>query len=122
MATLLDPLIGLRIDGRRPNELRKIQCEIGVFAQADGSAVLSQGNTKVIATVYGPHEVKLTSKLDSNSVFKIKLFVVVVVVRTERDVRRVCTTRPCSIVSTVWRRLAAPSERIDLTATGKASR
>lgn len=57
MASLLDQLIGLRIDGRKPNELRKIQCEIGVFAQADGSAVLSQGNTKVIATVYGPHEV-----------------------------------------------------------------
>lgn len=58
MATLLDPIIGLRIDGRRPNELRKLNCEIGVFSQADGSAVLSQGNTKVIATVYGPHEVK----------------------------------------------------------------
>ena len=58
MASLLDPLIGLRLDGRRPNELRKIKCEIGVFSQADGSAVLSQGNTKVIATVYGPHEVK----------------------------------------------------------------
>lgn len=57
MASLLDPLIGLRLDGRRPNELRKIKCEIGVFSQADGSAVLSQGNTKVIATVYGPHEV-----------------------------------------------------------------
>lgn len=57
MASLMDPIIGLRIDGRRPNELRKIQCEIGVFSQADGSAVLSQGNTKVIATVYGPHEV-----------------------------------------------------------------
>lgn len=57
MATLLDPIIGLRIDGRRPNELRKLQCEVGVFAQADGSATLSQGNTKIVATVYGPHEV-----------------------------------------------------------------
>lgn len=58
MATLLDPIIGFRIDGRRSNELRKIQCEVGVFAQADGSAILSQGNTKVVATVYGPHEVR----------------------------------------------------------------
>jgi exosome complex component RRP41 len=57
MQTLLDPIIGLRIDGRKPNELRKIQCEVGVFAQADGSASLSQGNTKIVATVYGPHEV-----------------------------------------------------------------
>lgn len=57
MATLLDPIIGLRIDGRKPNELRKIECAVGVFAQADGSASLSQGNTKIVATVYGPHEV-----------------------------------------------------------------
>jgi exosome complex component RRP41 len=63
MATLLDPIIGLRIDGRRPNELRKLQCEVGVFAQADGSATLSQGNTKIVATVYGPHEVIYKSLL-----------------------------------------------------------
>lgn len=68
MGTIIDPIIGLRIDGRLPNELRKIQCEIGVFSQADGSAIFSQGNTKVIATVYGPHEVKeydIENKLDN---------------------------------------------------------
>ena len=59
MATLLDPIIGLRIDGRKPNELRRIQSEVGVFAQADGSATITQGNTKVVATVYGPHEVNI---------------------------------------------------------------
>lgn len=48
---------GLRVDGRRPPELRKLQCQLGVFKQADGSALLEQGNTKVLATVYGPHEV-----------------------------------------------------------------
>ena len=48
---------GFRIDGRRPNELRRIQCKMGVYSQADGSAYIEQGNTKVLATVYGPHEV-----------------------------------------------------------------
>lgn len=57
MTSILEPIIGLRVDGRKPNELRKISCEVGVFAQADGSAMLTQGNTKVVATVYGPHEV-----------------------------------------------------------------
>jgi exosome complex component RRP41 len=52
---------GFRIDGRRPNELRKIQCKLGVFSQADGSAYIEHGNTKVLAAVYGPHEVKLLS-------------------------------------------------------------
>ncbi|XP_041454867.1 exosome complex component RRP41-like [Lytechinus pictus] len=48
---------GFRLDGRRPSELRKIQCRLGVFDQADGSAYIEQGNTKALATVYGPHEV-----------------------------------------------------------------
>lgn len=48
---------GFRIDGRKSNELRRIQCRLGVFSQADGSAYIEQGNTKVLAAVYGPHEV-----------------------------------------------------------------
>jgi len=50
---------GLRLDGRRVNELRRIQCKLGVFTQPDGSAYLEQGNTKVLAAVYGPHQVIL---------------------------------------------------------------
>lgn len=49
---------GLRLDGRRPNELRIIKCKLGVFTQPDGSAYLEQGNTKVLAAVYGPHQAK----------------------------------------------------------------
>ncbi|XP_014783972.1 exosome complex component RRP41 [Octopus bimaculoides] len=49
---------GFRVDGRRPHELRKIQCRLGVFGQADGSAYLEMGNTKVLAAVYGPHEIR----------------------------------------------------------------
>jgi exosome complex component RRP41 len=49
---------GFRIDGRRPNEVRCVKCRIGVYTQAEGSAYLEQGNTKVLATVYGPHEVR----------------------------------------------------------------
>ena len=50
---------GFRVDGRRPHELRKIQCRLSVFKQADGSAYIEQGNTKVLAAVYGPHEVNI---------------------------------------------------------------
>lgn len=48
---------GLRVDGRRPLELRQIKVRLGVFGQADGSAYLEQGKTKVLAAVYGPHQV-----------------------------------------------------------------
>lgn len=51
--------IGLRLDGRRPNELRRIRCKLGVFTQPDGSAYIEQGLTKVLAAVYGPHQVLL---------------------------------------------------------------
>ncbi|XP_078285810.1 exosome complex component RRP41 isoform X1 [Rhinoraja longicauda] len=49
---------GYRVDGRKPAELRKIRARMGVFAQADGSAYIEQGNTKALAVVYGPHEIR----------------------------------------------------------------
>ncbi len=47
---------GLRFDGRKENELRKIKIEAGVIDRADGSAYLEWGKNKVIAAVYGPRE------------------------------------------------------------------
>ncbi len=46
----------LRVDGRRAGELRRLSCRMAVFRQADGSAAIQMGNTKVLAAVYGPHE------------------------------------------------------------------
>ena len=60
---------GLRLDGRRPHELRKIICRMGVFKQADGSAYIEMGNTKALATVYGPHEVTNKAKILHDRVF-----------------------------------------------------
>jgi len=49
---------GLRKDGRRAKETRKIKCKLGFLTGVDGSALFEQGHTKVIASVYGPREVK----------------------------------------------------------------
>jgi len=49
---------GLRLDGRRANEVRKIECQLGVFSRVDGSAYYEQGNTKVVVSVYGPRQPK----------------------------------------------------------------
>merc|ERR1711972_549269 len=46
------------LDGRKASELRRIRCRMGVYGQADGSAYLEQGNTKVLAAVYGPHDMR----------------------------------------------------------------
>ncbi|MBC7129108.1 MAG: exosome complex exonuclease Rrp41 [Thermoplasmatales archaeon] len=47
---------GLRIDGRKPDELRKIKIEAGVLYRADGSCYIEWGGNKILAAVYGPRE------------------------------------------------------------------
>lgn len=43
-----------RDDGRTPNQLRPLACSCNVLNRAHGSASWSQGDTKVLAAVYGP--------------------------------------------------------------------
>ena len=47
---------GKRLDGRKPDELRKIKIEASVLHRAEGSCYLEWGGNKVIAAVYGPRE------------------------------------------------------------------
>ena len=56
--TSIYALSHLRLDGRRWNELRRINAQISTQAAADGSSYLEMGNTKVICTVCGPAEVR----------------------------------------------------------------
>lgn len=49
-------LDGLRLDGRRPGEVRKIRSALGTLSRADGSVYYEQGHTRVLAAVYGPRE------------------------------------------------------------------
>lgn len=57
-------LAGLRIDGRREQEIRRIRTRMGLFAKVDGSAYYEQGNTKVVAVVHGPWEAKRNALSD----------------------------------------------------------
>ena len=47
---------GLRLDGRKPEELRSTKIEVGILPNADGSAYIQQGKNKILAGVYGPRE------------------------------------------------------------------
>ena len=47
---------GKRLDGRKPDEMRKVKIEAGVLHRAEGSCYLEWGDNKVIAAVYGPRE------------------------------------------------------------------
>ncbi|OYT68169.1 MAG: exosome complex exonuclease Rrp41 [Candidatus Wolframiiraptor sp. EX4484-121] len=48
---------GIRVDGRRYDELRPIKMEVGVLDKSDGSAYVEFGKTRVFAAVFGPREV-----------------------------------------------------------------
>ncbi|MFQ6050592.1 MAG: exosome complex exonuclease Rrp41 [Candidatus Hydrothermarchaeota archaeon] len=58
---------GIRLDGRRLDELRPLSIEAGILKRADGSAYVTLGNNKIIAAVYGPREVhpRHLQKLDT---------------------------------------------------------
>jgi exosome complex component RRP41 len=47
---------GLRLDGRKPDELRPIKIEVGILSNADGSAYIEQGKNKILAAAFGPRE------------------------------------------------------------------
>ena len=47
---------GRRHDGRAFDELRKIKMQVGVLKNANGSAYVEFGKTRVVAAVYGPRE------------------------------------------------------------------
>lgn len=49
---------GLRQDGRRPNEMRRITAKIGTIPGCTGSSHFKMGQTEVIAQVLGPSEGK----------------------------------------------------------------
>ncbi len=48
---------GKRLDGRKKYELRRIDMEVGVLKNADGSAYVEWGKNKILAAVYGPREI-----------------------------------------------------------------
>ena len=50
---------GLRLDGRRDKDLRKLNAIIGVLQSADGSATFEMGNTKV--RMHSPCQIMLAA-------------------------------------------------------------
>jgi exosome complex component RRP41 len=47
---------GIRLDGRKADELRPLKLEVGVLPNADGSAYIEHGKNKILVGVFGPRE------------------------------------------------------------------
>ena len=48
---------GIRSDGRKGNETRKVTIKAGVLKNANGSAYIEFGGNKILAGVFGPRDV-----------------------------------------------------------------
>jgi len=47
---------GVRLDGRKADELRPLRLQVGVLPNADGSAYIEHGKNKILVGVFGPRE------------------------------------------------------------------
>jgi exosome complex component RRP41 len=47
---------GIRLDGRKADELRPVKIEVGILPNADGSAYIEHGKNKILAGAFGPRE------------------------------------------------------------------
>ncbi len=47
---------GIRLDGRKADELRPVKLQVGVLSNADGSAYVEHGKNKILAAAFGPRE------------------------------------------------------------------
>lgn len=80
---------GLRMDGRRWNELRSFRCKIGTHPTlADGLAYVEQGNSKVMCLVEGPLEPEKLSQMDRERATIEVLLLVAPFSTTERKKRQ----------------------------------
>ena len=57
---------GKRVDGREKDEMRETTMEADVLNEADGSAMVEVGNTRVIASVFGPQDLHPKHLIESD--------------------------------------------------------
>lgn len=93
---------GYRQDGRKPDQIRNINCRLGVYSQADGSAYLEQGNTKVPFC-------EMDCALCHVSTFRYWLLCTDLTKRSSAVVYSRISA--LSTVNTVWQLSVPPSER-----------
>jgi exosome complex component RRP41 len=79
---------GLRLDGRRAHESRRLSCRLGALPDADGSALVALGNTRVLAAVHGPREATRRSESEHDQAFLSCEFAVAPFAGSERRKRR----------------------------------
>ena len=96
---MLLSVCGLRADGRRADEVRRVVCDTGVLADRDGSAEFHQGLTTVVASVQGPREVVYRSEAKHDRAIVRCQILVAPFSSTERKKRKSNDKRSAAIAS-----------------------
>lgn len=102
---------GKRLDGRKPDELRKVTIKAGVIPNANGSAEVSFGNTKVIAAVYGPKEMIPKHLSDPQKAFLNCKYTMLSFATTDRN--RPGPSRRSTEISKVMTEALAPAIKLE---------
>ncbi|MDP7975086.1 MAG: exosome complex exonuclease Rrp41 [Thermoprotei archaeon] len=63
---------GVRSDGRRVDEARPFEVQVGVLTQANGSALVKQGKNLILAGVIGPYEAERHSQYLDRGVLRTR--------------------------------------------------
>ncbi len=98
---------GIRIDGRKFDELRPIEAKVGVLKRASGSAMFKIGNTIAIAGVMGPRKVYPKFLEDPESAILRTEYKMAPFSTTERS--RPGTNRRSTEISMVTRKALIPA-------------
>ena len=51
---------GIRLDGRKADELRPVKLQVGVLSHADGSAYIEHGKNKILVGVFAKRSASKT--------------------------------------------------------------
>mmetsp|Transcript_7200 Transcript_7200/g.10714 ORF Transcript_7200/g.10714 Transcript_7200/m.10714 type:complete len:252 (-) Transcript_7200:759-1514(-) len=65
-AELLMEMAGIRIDGRRPQDIRRL-CHNFISMNSDGGLYLEQGLNKVLVQIHGPQEARKKSSIEQSN-------------------------------------------------------
>lgn len=98
---MLLSLCGLRGDGRRAEEVRRLSCKTSILPDSDGSCEFKQGLTTVIATVQGPRQVEYRSDAKHDRAIIRCQISVAPFSTTERKKRRINDRRGASLASLI---------------------
>lgn len=65
--------LGMRPDGRSASSLRELNVAFEKLDRVDGSGTFSFGDTRAIASVSGPIQVRLAAELPSKAAFEVTI-------------------------------------------------